>query len=62
MEKNLISQIYVQGTSTPMDASSSPLIYEYTIDIPFLDFLLVAIIFGAAFAVFKITFFDLWKD
>jgi hypothetical protein len=60
MTENLIGLIYVKGTSTI--ASTSPTIYEYTYEIPFLDFLAVAIIFGTAFFVFKLTFIDIWQD
>lgn len=60
MEDNIISEIYLTGTST--EATSGVRVYDVKIQSPFLDFLTVAIIFVVAFCVFKLLFADLWKD
>jgi len=55
-----ISSITIHGTSTPLETGEK--IYDVKVDIPFLDFLNIAIIFMIAFCVFKLTFIDIWKD
>lgn len=60
MNGNIISEIYLTGTSTEMATGTRA--YELTIQSPFLDFATVAVIFLAAFCVFKLFFKDLWTE
>lgn len=59
-EQQLISSIMLHGTSTPLENGQKN--YDVKIDIPFLDFLNIAIIVVIAFLVFKLTLIDIWKD
>ena len=60
MPENLISSVYLNGTSTPLETGER--IYSIQLSSPFLDFLTIAIIFSIAFFVFKLIFIDIWKD
>lgn len=61
MPENLISSVYLTGTST-ISTTTGETIYNIQYSSPFLDFFTVAIIFLIAFLVFKLTFLDIWKD
>jgi len=60
MIENLVSSIYLTGTSTVLENGNR--VYDINLNIPFLDFFTVATIFLAAFFVFKLTFIDIWRD
>jgi len=61
MSDNLVSSLYLTGTST-ISTTTGETFWNINIEIPFLDFLTVAIIFLIAFFVFKLTFLDIWRD
>jgi hypothetical protein len=60
MPENLVSSVYLTGTSTALETGER--VYNLQLSIPFLDFFTVAIIFLVAFFIFKLTFIDIWKD
>jgi hypothetical protein len=61
MSESLVSSLYLTGTSTESTTTAETL-WNIQVEIPFFDFLTVAIIFLIAFFVFKLTFLDIWKD